>query len=127
MVKNYNSINIEKINLLNDSSVEIVFSSDRNGENVGHILFEGVTQFTYQSVIENTSRNDSIHIIEFMIRRLDYKAKKRFCGVFSFKPFPTFLLPEFKVELHGAEIDISFFCKQISMLPDTKPFIDLTF
>ena len=127
MVKNYNSINIEKLDLLNDSSIEILFSNDRNGENFGTLLFEGVTQFTYQSVIENTSRNDSIHIIEFMINKLDYKAKKRFCEVFSFQPFPIFLQPEFKVELHGSEIDIFFFCKRISMPPDTKAFIDLNF
>ena len=50
-MKNYNSINIEKLNLLNDSSIEILFSSDRNGENFGTLLFEGVTQFTYQSII----------------------------------------------------------------------------
>lgn len=127
MVKNYNSINIEKLNLLNDSSIEILFSSDRNGENFGTLLFEGVTQFTYQSIIENTSRNDAIHIIEFMICQLDDETKKGFYEMFLFKPFPSFLLPEFKVELHGAEIDILFFCKQISMLPDTEPFIDLNF
>ena len=127
MIKNYNSINIEKLKLLNDSSIEILFSSDQNGENFGTLLFEGVTQFTYQSIIEDTSRNDAIHIIEFMICQLDDETKKGFCEMSLFKPFPSFLLPEFKVELHGAEIDILFFCKQISMLPDTEPFIDLNF
>lgn len=127
MVKNYNSINIEKLKLLNDSSIEILFSSDQNGENFGTLLFEGVTQFTYQSIIEDTSRNDAIHIIEFTICQLDDETKKGFCEMSLFKPFPSFLLPEFKVELHGAEIDILFFCKQISMLPDTEPFIDLNF
>ena len=90
MVKNYNSINIEKLNLLNDSSIEILFSSDRNGENFGTLLFEGVTQFTYQSIIENTSRNDAIHIIEFMICQLDDETKKDFVKCSFLNHFQAF-------------------------------------
>jgi len=126
MERSFGSVNMNSFTILNDSSVEITFSSDSDGRDLGLIHFQGVTKIIYQAVLDDNQDCDPVHILEFVIHILDSKEINDFYKNFGFDVVPISLTPRFKVELRGSSNDISFFCNGIRLEKVSNFFDDLS-
>lgn len=127
MTVNYGSMCLERIDILNDSSIEMDFLSDTTGKEIGNISFQGVSAFLFQSILEDNGKGEPFHIIEFIVHKLLPKEVEEFRGTFGFEMIPESFLPGYRVEAHGSFIDISFFCKKISVDECTEQFSNFAF